>query len=43
MGVIFVNYMECSSLTGWQGNQAQKQNMQLQQAMVPPVHQAMMG
>ncbi|XP_004236417.1 uncharacterized protein [Solanum lycopersicum] len=28
---------------GWQGNQAQKQNMQLQQAMVPPVHQAMMG
>ncbi|WMV22208.1 hypothetical protein MTR67_015593 [Solanum verrucosum] len=27
---------------GWQGNQAQNQNMQLQQAtMVPPVHQAM--
>lgn len=29
---------------GWQGNQARKQNMQLQQAtMVPPGHQAMMA
>ncbi|KAK4361976.1 hypothetical protein RND71_017217 [Anisodus tanguticus] len=29
---------------GWQGNQAWKQNMKLQQAtMVPPVHQTMMG
>lgn len=42
--VVVLIDMDCSSLPGWQGNQALKQNIQLQQAtMLPPIHQTMMG